>query len=194
MYKIKGYQNTVSLFQDENHDYNFPQTRYQGSKRKLIDWIKLSLTDLKFQTTLDLFGGTGSVSYLFKTMGKTVTFNDNLKFNSIIAKALIENNTTTLSIEEALILFKKSPNINYPNKIEKYFKDIYYNEEENRWLDVVITNINLIQDEYKRSIAFYALFQSCLIKRPYNLFHRKNLGIRNKDVLRTFGNKKTWDT
>jgi adenine-specific DNA-methyltransferase len=47
--------------------------------------------------------------------------------------------------------------------------------------------------DYKKSIALYALFQSCLIKRPFNLFHRKNLEIRTKDVIRNFGNKTTWE-
>ncbi len=37
------------------------------------------------------------------------------------------------------------------------------------------------------------LFQACIIKRPYNLFHRKNLYIRTADVKRGFGNKATWD-
>ncbi len=43
-------------------------------------------------------------------------------------------------------------------------------------------------------MAYYALFQACIIKRPYNLFHRKNLYIRTAEVERSFGNKKTWDT
>nr|MDE6717998.1 hypothetical protein [Muribaculaceae bacterium] len=71
---------------------------------------------------------------------------------------------------------------------------IYYTDEENHWLDVVRYNISTIEDEYKRSLAWFALFQSCIIKRPYNLFHRKNLYVRLIDVERTFGNKKTWDT
>ena len=40
----------------------------------------------------------------------------------------------------------------------------------------------------------YLLIQSLLIKRPYNLFHRKNLLMRTKNVKRNFGNKKSWDT
>ena len=38
------------------------------------------------------------------------------------------------------------------------------------------------------------MFQACITKRPYNLFHRKNLYVRFQDVKRSFGNKKTWDT
>ena len=43
-------------------------------------------------------------------------------------------------------------------------------------------------------MSYFALFQACIIKRPYNLFHRKNLYVRMQDVERSFGNKKTWDT
>jgi adenine-specific DNA-methyltransferase len=62
------------------------------------------------------------------------------------------------------------------------------------WLDMVVQNISSIPDKYKKSLAYFALFQSCIIKRPYNLFHRKNLYVRTAEVQRTFGNKKTWDT
>ena len=59
---------------------------------------------------------------------------------------------------------------------------------------MVATNISLLNDPYKKALAYFALFQSCIIKRPYNLFHRKNLYIRFSDVERNFGNKTTWDT
>jgi hypothetical protein len=47
---------------------------------------------------------------------------------------------------------------------------------------------------YKRALLYYALFQSCLVKRPFNLFHRRNLYLRFRRVKRSFGNKTTWDT
>ena len=49
-------------------------------------------------------------------------------------------------------------------------------------------------DYYKKALAYFALFQACIIKRPFNLFHRKNLYLRFSDVERNFGNKTTWDT
>lgn len=82
----------------------------------------------------------------------------------------------------------------YPRFISENFKDIYYTEEENDWLDKVRFKICQVKDIYKQSIAWFALFQACIIKRPYNLFHRKNLYVRLQDVKRSFGNKKTWDT
>jgi hypothetical protein len=46
----------------------------------------------------------------------------------------------------------------------------------------------------KKALAFHILFQACLCKRPFNLFHRKNLYLRLANVNRSFGNKTTWDT
>jgi adenine-specific DNA methylase len=37
------------------------------------------------------------------------------------------------------------------------------------------------------------LFQACLAKRPFNLFHRANFYIRTNSVKRSFGNKTTWE-
>lgn len=56
----------------------FPKTRYYGSKRRLLGWIYHALKDLPFNTVLDGLGGTASVSLLFKSMGKEVSFHDGL--------------------------------------------------------------------------------------------------------------------
>ena len=172
----------------------FPTTRYQGSKQKFVDWIWECVKDISFHSALDAFGGTGSVSFRLKEEGKKVTYNDILPFNHIIGKALIENRNTYLDDFEVDVLLKKDEGITYPDFIERTFKDIYFTDEENRWLDIVSTNIRRMDDCYKQSIAYFALFQSCIIKRPYNLFHRKNLYVRLQEVERSFGNKKTWDT
>lgn len=172
----------------------FPSTRYQGCKQKFTDWIWDSVKDIPFHSVLDAFGGTGSVSFRLKEEGKEVTYNDILPFNHIIGRALIENEGTVLDDYEVEMLLHRQQDVSYPDFIERTFKDIYFTDEENRWLDVVSTNIRQMNDVYKQAIAYFALFQSCIIKRPYNLFHRKNLYVRLQDVSRSFGNKKTWDT
>ena len=58
----------------DNRIKSAPSTRYQGSKRRILPWLCKNIKDLEFDTVLDGFGGTGSVSYLFKLMGKQVTF------------------------------------------------------------------------------------------------------------------------
>lgn len=175
----------------------YPTTRYQGSKRKILPWIYHVLKDLDFDSVLDGCGGSASVSYLFKKMGKSVTYNDNLKFNHIIGKALIQNQTVKFLDEDIDNLL----NFNHtaPDLINRIFRDIYFLETENQWLDNMgfgILNMNHYTGatlEYKKSLAYYALFQACLTKRPFNLFHRNNLYIRTADVKRNFGNKNTWE-
>lgn len=172
----------------------FPSTRFQGSKLKILDWIWEGIKDLKFHTALDAFGGTGSVAYMLKEKGKKVVYNDVLKFNYYIGLALIENDEVTLSIEDINFILTRHEGITYPTFITDTFKDIYYTDEENKWIDMVVTNIRLLDDKYKQALAYFALFQSCIIKRPFNLFHRKNLYLRFAEVKRDFGNKATWDT
>ncbi|MCK4528247.1 DNA adenine methylase [candidate division WOR-3 bacterium] len=181
-------------------NWKSPSTRYQGSKRKLPSWIYEHIKDIKFDSALDLFGGTGVVSYLLKNMGKNVTYNDYLKFNHYIGLALIENSFLTLSSEDVEFLLNFQ-NTQYKNIIEYTFKDIYYKDDENHWIDCLNGNIIRLNEmytgstlRYKRALAYYALFQSCLIKRPFNMFHRKNLHLRTAEVSRSFGNKTTWDT
>lgn len=173
---------------------NAPSTRYQGSKLKLLPWIWDCIRDLRFQTALDVFGGTGSVAYMLKECGKTVTYNDSLRFNYITGKALIENESDRLMPEDVDFLVSKHSLFDYKSFIADTFHDIYFTDEENTWLDVVVQNISQLEGKYKRGLAYYALFQSCIIKRPYNLFHRKNLYMRTSDVKRSFGNKATWET
>jgi len=180
-----------SLF--PNLTARFPSTRYQGSKAKLADWIWEQTADLEFNSCLDAFGGTGAVAYRLKQAGKKVTYNDLLTFNYYIGLALIENSHTRLAPEKADWLLTRRPDISYPSFVADTFSDIYFTDEENAWIDQTITNIRHLDDKYQSALAFYALCQACIIKRPYNLFHRKNLYIRFAEVDRSFGNKTTWD-
>jgi len=182
-------------------DRRFPTTRYQGSKRKLLPWIWEGLRDLEFDTALDLFGGTGVVSYLFKAAGKAITYNDYLRFNHFIGLAIIENACVRLSACEIDYLVQGSLPASVPAFIQDTFGGMYYTDEENRWLDETIAKITLLSSWnkrriglYKQALAYYALFQACLVKRPFNLFHRKNLYLRTAYVARSFGNKTSWDT
>lgn len=171
-----------------------PSTRYQGSKYKILNWIDYYTKDLDFDSVLDAFGGTGCVGYMYKKNGKQIFYNDSLKFNHYIGLAIIENQEVTLDHKDVDFILKKKSGVQYPSFIYDTFHDIYFTDKENRWLDVVIANIRKIDNKYKQALAYFALFQSCIIKRPYNLFHRKNLYIRTAKVKRSFGNKKTWDT
>jgi len=186
-----GNKHQMPLLED---DAIFPSTRFQGSKLKIVDWIWDAIKDLDFNTVLDAFGGTGSVGYMLKSKCKKVTYNDVLKFNWHIGLALIENYDTILSEKDVGFVLKKHNKVKYPTFVRDTFEDIYFTNQENDWIDTVVTNISLFDNIYKKALAYFALSQACVIKRPFNLFHRKNLYIRFSDVKRNFGNKTTWDT
>ncbi len=113
--------------------------------------------------------------------------------NYYIGVALIENDSAKLSRTDIEFLLNEHNEINYGNFILETFRNIYYTDDENKWLDMVIANIMSFDDFYKKAVAYYALFQTCIIKIPFNLFHRKNLYASFADVDRSFGNKATLD-
>ena len=64
------------LNSDIKHDKAYlPLTRYYGSKRRLIGWMVSEFQQYEFQTALDVFGGTSTVSLALKSLGKQVTYN-----------------------------------------------------------------------------------------------------------------------
>lgn len=180
-------------FLEEGLTEAIPSTRYQGSKAKLVNWIWDCTRHFDFDTVLDIFGGTGVVGYMYKRKGKAVCYNDYLRSNHLIGLSLIENNTTRLTNGDIKGILEPKASRNYKHFISETFKDIYYTDEENQWLDLVVQNISALQNQYKQAVAYNALFQACLVKRPFNLFHRRNLYLRFAKVSRTFGNKTTWD-
>ncbi|MGB8267590.1 MAG: DNA adenine methylase [Candidatus Velthaea sp.] len=176
------------------HQVDFVSTRFHGSKRKLLDWIWSNTRDLLFDSVLDLFGGTGAVSHMFKAAGKSVTYNDFMRFNWYIGRALVENSSVSLTREDVDTVLTRHSDVTYPSFISETFGGIYFTDVENAWLDQTVHNITtLLVDDHKRAVAFFALFQACTIKRPYNLFHRSNLYMRTANVTRSFGNHTTWN-
>jgi len=174
-------------------DARFPATRYQGSKRKLVHAIEKALAPLAFDTALDAFGGTGAVAWMLKARGTQVTYNDVHRFNHVVGTALVENSRTTLPLDEAAALTEEMPGVDYDDVVARCFRGVFFTPRENRWIDVTCQNIHRMRGRHRRALALYGLFQACLAKRPFNLFHRANLDIRLRPVPRTFGNKVTWD-
>jgi adenine-specific DNA methylase len=171
----------------------FPSTRYAGSKQKIVNWIWNIIGGLQFETCLDGFGGMASVSYKMKLNNKRVHFNDILKSCQIRGKAIIENSMIQVSEQEVNQVLKNNKTTLYPTFIADNFQGIYYTDDENKWLDMIVHNINRVEDEYKQAIFRSALYQACLIKRPFNLFHRNNLYLRLNHKESKFNNYVTWE-
>jgi hypothetical protein len=130
-----------------------------------------------------------------------VTYNDSLAFNAVMAKGLIENHSDRLSDADIDWLLARHDDVVYASVIQDNFHDIYYTDDENAWVDQTIANLYAFEGTShtpaewtnRQALAFFALCQACIVKRPYNLFHRRNLYLRFAPVQRTFGNKASWD-
>ncbi len=171
----------------------FVPTRYQGSKQRFLPWLGEIFSGLPFSSATDVFGGTGAVGYLLKTLGKQVHVNDVLLANATNATALVENDAVTLSKERIDRIVAPDRRRRYADVIARTYGGVFYLDAENAWLDVVVQNIHALPDRLERALALHGLFQACLMKRPFNLFHRKNLSVRTARVPRSFGNATTWE-
>lgn len=183
-----------SLF-DSHKTRHFPTTRYQGSKRKLLSSLEEIFKRYSFNKAIDLFSGSGSVSYLLRSMEKKVVANDYLKYNANTASVFLSafsNEDLKYAQEKLSKLLEKKPAENL-SAVRDNFRNIFFTDDENREIDYFCGNLKS-ENERLRPIYIYAVGQALLKKRPYNLFHRANLEMRTKDVKRSFGNKKTWDT
>ncbi len=145
----------------------FPGTRYMGSKYNLLDSIWDIAKQFRFESVLDAFSGSGVVSYMFKTKGKTVYSNDFMTFAANITKALVENNSVTLTKEDVDYLLEPGDGNGF---IYNTFKGLYFSDEENIFLDNVRARIDKLQCPYKKALAISALCRACLKRRPRGVF------------------------
>ena len=177
---------------------SFPSTRYQGSKRKVIDLLADVFQDLRFKTALDLYSGSGMVTLLLRYMGKKVFANDYLKFNVGSARIFITAQKSDFNETHFLknldYLLNHAPLVKTP-LVTNYFDGVFFLKKENLQIDRFCQNINQLDiSDVQKDILCYCVAQALLMKRPYNLFHRANLEMRTRQVKRSFGNAKTWQT
>lgn len=146
----------------------YPPTRFMGSKSKLLSEIWAVASQFNVDTVVDLFSGSGVVGYMFKAHGKAVISNDYMAMSATFTKAMVENNTVTLPMEEAKqLLIKQKESDHF---VATTFQGLYYSEEDNDLIDTLRTNIAAIRDPYKHAIAMSALIRACTKKRPRGIF------------------------
>lgn len=146
----------------------YPSTRFMGSKSKLLTQIWAVASQFEFNSVVDLFSGSGIVGYMFKAQGKSVVSNDYMVMSATFTKAMIENSSVTLPIDEAKKLLDVNKEVDH--FVAETFKDLYYTDEENELLDILRANISKMRDPYKKAIAMAALIRACTKKRPRGIF------------------------
>ena len=175
---------------------HFPRTRYQGSKRKLLSHLEPAFNTQPFGSILDLYSGSGTVTLLLRLMGKSVSANDYLRYNVMVARLFLscvpEHLHAQPAKEEINWLLNEAPIKDKP-LVATNFQGIFFTDEENLQIDRFCQNVTEFEPQ-ARMLYRYALGQALMMKRPYNLFHRANLAMRQREVQRSFGNAKTWAT
>lgn len=146
----------------------FPQLRYMGSKSRLLPWIHDTLKELRFDSALDAFSGSGCVAYMLKSMGKETVTNDSLNFPSIIARATIENSRKRVSAVSLARLIR--PNGRRRHFIERTFDGIFFTKTDRIFLDSVWANLGEVSGRFERSLAIAALIRTAAKRQPRGVF------------------------
>ena len=133
----------------------FPETRWMGSKHKLLPDILGVLSRFDCETVVDLFAGSGVVGYMMKAAGKKVLSNDHMVLSSTTARALIENESVLLPADEAKALLEPGRPVDH--FVERTFAGLYFSDEINRRIDILRANIRAIGHPVRRAIALTAL-------------------------------------
>ena len=160
----------TTLYGDTYTIPQFPRTQYLGSKERLVQWI-LSLAPKDISTVFDAFSGSSVVGYYFKALGYKVYSNDFLKCNSLIVKALIENQRTTLDTQDIDILLDESTEAD--DLIETVFTDVFFERDQAQFLDKFRANAEKLGDEYKTALALVLMNRS--LTRKVTLGHFAHL-------------------
>lgn len=146
----------------------FPTINFIGNKETLARWIYKNAPD-GIDKILDLFCGGCSISYFFKTKGIEVTSNDTMVSSFILAKALIENEKDKISEPETdLLLSQNSKGNGY---FENKYSNVKFFKEECIFLDNMRENIEHLNSEYKKALAFSAMRRAMIRKMPYSRFN-----------------------
>ena len=91
-----------------------------------------------------------------------------MTMGAVMTRALIQNNSVLLPLNEARTLIKQDGIID--TFVQDTFRGIYFSDEDNQFIDIVRNNIKKMDSEYKRAIAMEALIRTCLKKRPRGIF------------------------
>lgn len=159
---------------------------YTGNKKKLIHDIHDALIKYKveFHSVLDAFSGSGTISFLFKMMGKKVLSNDLLTCAYMNSVAFVENPGIKLTEEEKQYLLhhknaQKSTFVedNYlGQQFRKADQTARFNKftlEECRHLDNFRANIDDLCDRHLEGLSF-AANAAVVLRLPFGNIDQSN--------------------
>ncbi len=148
-------------------------TAFMGNKYFILDFLwKQTPKDAK--SVLDAFSGGANVGYFYKKKGLRVVANDKLHYPHHIARALIENASTTLADEDIESIF--AANAKAGSFCEEHFYGYYFTKPILHFLDVAWANIQALNG-YKKDLALTALGWTVVGKAKFGQFSRSKKGL-----------------
>jgi len=160
-------------------NYQFPEPQYLGAKHTHLAWINKFIPKT-VKTALDAFSGSQSVAYLFKQLGFKTLTNDFLNFNNQIGLSLIENSQIKLTSADIDILFQENQNKSYFNLFQETYTNVFFELNECQFLDNFRANIELLDNNYKKALAFTIMNRSMTRKVTMGHFcHTQALNYAN---------------
>ncbi len=144
-----------------------PKINFIGNKEKIVDWI-FSHIPKDVTTIFDAFSGGVSVSYEAKKRGFRVLSNDILSINYLLAKALIENNKETLNEKDVNLIFDGKPKKGF---MYEHYSEVLFFPEECMELDQYRENIEKLDSDYKKALAYILIRRAMIRKMPYSRFN-----------------------
>ena len=174
---------------------NIQTIRYMGNKNKLLNFIipEIENVTTKGSIICDLMGGTNSIGYALKE-NYQIFSNDVQEYSECIAKALIENNNTTIDKNIAQNDLEKEYQYNNKEMIYSFFyntySDTYFSKEQCLNIDSIRYAIEKIKDESKKNLYLTALMSSmCKIQSTPGHFaqfmpkeHKRIVPLRNMNI------------
>lgn len=146
--------------------FKYPKVNYIGNKEKIAKWICDQFPH-DAETLFDAFSGGGSLSYEAKCRGLEVYTNDILKINYHIANALIKNNGNLLDKNDIETIFNGEP---FEGFMFQNYSNVFFFPEECKELDLYRINIEKLDSEEKKSLAFALIRRAMIRKMPYSRF------------------------
>lgn len=145
----------------------YPETRFMGSKEKLISAILAHTAPFQPETFVDVFSGSGVVSHAAKTAGYRVVANDQLAFSAVFTRAMVENSSVQLdelSVEKLLAHTGEGDGF-----VQATYTGLYFSAADTLTIDRLRDAIKQL-GPYEQAIATAALVRACLKKRPRGIF------------------------
>lgn len=145
----------------------FPRLRYMGSKYKIVPYLVRAFNDVGGTTALDAFSGSGVVAYTLKSLGYSVTANDFLTFPSVIARATVANQATTLSPDDIDMIC--GPAADDRDFVQTTFDGLYFTPDDRQFLDSAWSHIDRLAG-HQQALAISALVLAAARKQPRGVF------------------------